>query len=128
MKLATEPCPFCSPAEQDIVLQNLLCYARYDRHPLSKGHLLIVPFLHEPSFLSLDTENRTAMFELVPLVLLKLEIDLEPDGYNVGINMGQAAGQTVMHTHIHVIPRYIGDVPDPRGGVRCVIPEKAVYW
>jgi diadenosine tetraphosphate (Ap4A) HIT family hydrolase len=109
-------------------VRNALCYARLDRYPITEGHLLIIPFRHEPSFLALTADERTAAFDLLSQARLKLESELHPDGYNVGINVGEAAGQTVMHAHIHVIPRYAGDVPDPRGGIRFVIPEKAKYW
>jgi diadenosine tetraphosphate (Ap4A) HIT family hydrolase len=122
------PCPFCSPVPDKIVLQNLLCYARYDRYPVSKGHLLIVPFRHVANFFELTENERKAALELVWQTGAKLESDLQPDGYNVGVNVGQAAGQTVMHAHLHLIPRYHGDVPDPRGGVRWIIPTKARYW
>jgi diadenosine tetraphosphate (Ap4A) HIT family hydrolase len=123
-----DPCPFCSPAPEEIVLQNLLCYARYDRYPVSKGHLLIVPFRHVANFFELTENERKAALDLIWQTGAKLESDLHPDGYNVGVNVGQAAGQTVMHVHIHLIPRYLKDVPDPRGGVRFVVPHKAKYW
>ena len=121
-------CPFCSPSEDEIVLHNDLCYARLDRYPISKGHLLIIPFRHEPSFLLMTAEEQAATLELLSQARSKLDSDFQPDGSNIGINVGKAAGQTVAHAHIHVIPRYAGDVPDPRGGVRFVIPEKARYW
>ena len=121
-------CPFCSPVPEEIVLQKPLCYARYDRYPVSKGHILIVPFRHVGDFFELTESERKAAFELVWQSRAKLDSDLHPDGYNVGVNVGQTAGQTVMHAHIHLIPRYPGDVPDPRGGVRFVIPHMAKYW
>jgi diadenosine tetraphosphate (Ap4A) HIT family hydrolase len=111
-----------------MVLRNRFCYARYDRYPVGEGHLLIIPFRHESSFLSLTTEEQAAALELIFWARVKLDSEFHPDGYNIGINVGEAAGQTVMHAHIHVIPRYAGDVPDPRGGVRFVIPQKAKYW
>ena len=120
-------CPFCSPVAAEIVLENLLCYSRYDMYPVGKGHLLIVPFRHVANFFELTQDERKAAFELVWQGQAKLDRDLHPDGYNVGVNVGAAAGQTVMHVHIHLIPRYQGDVPDPRGGVRFVIPKKAKY-
>ncbi len=121
-------CPFCSPAPENVVLRNVLCYVRPDRYPVTKGHLLIVPFRHEPSFLLMTAEEQTAALELLTRARSKLDSEFHPDGYNIGMNVGEAAGQTVAHAHIHVIPRYAGDVPDPRGGVRFVIPEKAKYW
>lgn len=124
----SSPCPFCSPGPDEIVLQNLLCYARYDRYPVNKGHFLIVPFRHIGNFFELSENERKAALELIWQTEAKLESDLHPNGYNVGVNVGQAAGQTVMHAHIHLIPRYNGDVADPRGGVRWIIPTNARYW
>lgn len=121
-------CPFCSPPEDEIVLRNGLCYARLDRYPISKGHLLIIPFRHESNFLLMTRKEQAAALDLLSQARSKLDSEFHPDGYNVGINVCEAAGQTVAHAHIHVIPRYAGDVPDPRGGVRFVIPEKAKYW
>ena len=121
-------CPFCSPDPEDIVLRNGLCYARYDGYPVSKGHLLIIPLRHIANFFASTEDERKAAFELVWQANARLNSDLHPDGYNLGVNVGQAAGQTVMHAHIHLIPRYAGDVPDPRGGVRWVVPAKARYW
>ena len=79
-------------------------------------------------FFDLTEQERNAAFELLWQARAKLASEVHPDGFNVGVNAGQAAGQTVMHVHIHLIPRYTGDVADPRGGVRFVIPEKAKYW
>lgn len=121
-------CPFCSPAKNEMVLHNDCCYARFDRYPVSNGHLLIVPFRHEPSFLRLTAEEQAAALALLSQATAKLDSAFRPDGYTVGINVGEAAGQTVAHAHLHVIPRYAGDVPDPRGGIRFVIPERARYW
>ena len=121
-------CPFCSPVPVEIVLRNSLCYARYDRYPVSKGHLLIVPFRHVCDFFELTESERKAALELVWQTRAKLDSDLHPDGYNVGVNVGPAAGQTVMHAHVHLIPRYCGDIDRPEGGVRGVIPERRIYW
>src|SRR5207247_3858869 len=103
-------------------------YARYDHFPISEGHILIIPYRHVANFLSLTPAERTSVLELVCQASQKLNSEFHPDGYNMGVNVGQAAGQTVMHAHLHLIPRFVGDVPDPRGGVRFVIPEKARYW
>ena len=121
-------CPFCLPVPEKIVAQNLLCYARYDGYPVSKGHLLIIPFRHVANFFDLTEDERKATLELVWQTCAKLESELHPDGYNLGVNVGKPAGQTVMHVHLHLIPRYQGDVPDPRGGVRWIMPTKARYW
>lgn len=116
-------CPFCSSTDAEVVLRNALWYARWDRYPITQGHLLIVPFRHEPSFLSLSGDEQTAALELPAKARLKLDSQFHPDGYNVGINIGEAAAQTVAHAHMHVIPRYNGDAPDPSGGIRWVIPS-----
>ena len=120
-------CPFCQPGNSDIALQNQFCYARYDRYPVGKGHLLIIPFRHVANFFELTDAERTAAFELVWQARTKLVSELHPDGFNVGVNVGAIAGQTVMHVHIHLIPRYQGDMERPEGGVRGVIPEKRIY-
>ena len=101
-------CPFCSPVSAEIVLRNLLCYARYDRYPVGKGHLLIVPFRHVANFFELTEDERKAAFELVWQAKAKLDADFRPDGYNMGVNVGQAAGQTIMHP-------YLSDPPLSRG-------------
>jgi diadenosine tetraphosphate (Ap4A) HIT family hydrolase len=122
-------CPFCDRipqvARDD---RNDLAAALEDAYPASPGHTLIVPLRHEPDFFSLSGEEQAAMWQLAELVRRRLQNELKPDGLNVGINVGAAAGQTVEHAHIHLIPRFTGDVPDPRGGVRWIIKDKARYW
>ncbi len=81
-----------------------------------------------PSFFDLDPDERAALLEMVDVVRDALDDEFHPDGYNVGVNVGAAAGQTVPHVHVHVIPRYTGDVADPRGGIRWVLPDRAAYW
>jgi diadenosine tetraphosphate (Ap4A) HIT family hydrolase len=117
-------CPFC---HADMVLENDLAYARYDLYPVNKGHLLIIPKRHFPDFFEATPEERAAIFDMTDQGKALLDNKHSPDGYNIGINAGIAAGQTVMHLHVHLIPRYDGDMPDPRGGVRGVIPEKQSY-
>jgi diadenosine tetraphosphate (Ap4A) HIT family hydrolase len=95
---------------------------------VSPGHSLIVPRRHEPDFFSLSAEEQAAVIALVNPVRSVLDKEFGPDAYNLGVNAGKAAGQTVLHTHLHVIPRYAGDVAEPRGGVRWVLPETARYW
>ncbi len=122
-------CPFCERATQGGTLaQNELAFAIPDKFPLSPGHALILPRRHEPDFLALTPDERSAMWQLLPEVLERVGREHSPDGYNIGVNVGEAAGQTVAHAHIHVIPRYKGDVEDPRGGIRWIIPHKAPYW
>ena len=120
-------CPFCDPSPDEIVAKNDLCYARWDRYPVSKGHLLVIPFRHIPDFFSITSEEKEAVLTLVTDCKDVIESEFSPDGYNIGFNVGVAAGQTVMHCHCHVIPRYVGDVKEPRGGVRGVVPGKRGY-
>ena len=109
------------------MLANDLCYARYDRYPVSPGHLLLIPFRHVAGLFDATDMEQAALLALVREAKDFLDDRFHPDGYNVGVNVGKIAGQTVMHLHVHVIPRYAGDMEDPRGGVRGVIPEKRVY-
>ena len=120
-------CPFCNPAEDEVVLQNSLCYARYDKYPVSPGHLLLIPYRHIPTLFDATNEEQAALLALVREAKPLLDEQYRPDGYNVGVNVRAAAGQTVMHLHVHLIPRYAGDVEDPRGGVRGAIPERRKY-
>ena len=120
-------CPFCNPPEDEIVLANDLCYARYDRYPVSPGHLLLIPYRHIPTLFDATDDEQAALLALVREAKALLDERFRPDGYNVGVNVGKTAGQTVMHLHVHLIPRYAGDVADPRGGVRGAIPEKRKY-
>ena len=117
-------CPFCSPSAGDIVTKNNLCYALLDQFPITKGHLLIIPFRHTPDYFSLTPEEKAAMTELIGDCRTIIEEKFSPAGYNIGYNIGAAAGQTVMHCHCHFIPRYAGDTDNPRGGVRRVVTGK----
>jgi diadenosine tetraphosphate (Ap4A) HIT family hydrolase len=99
-----------------------------DGFPVSTGHMLVVPTRHQPDFFALSAEEQADVWGLVAQVRRELERQLAPDGFTVGLNDGVAAGQTIDHAHVHVIPRSAGDVPDPRGGVRWVLPSKAAYW
>jgi diadenosine tetraphosphate (Ap4A) HIT family hydrolase len=98
-----------------------------DRFPVSPGHLLFVPRRHVATYFEATPEEQHALWELVEEGKLRLDATRRPNGYNIGINVGETAGQTVMHLHIHLIPRYHGDMADPRGCVRHVIPEKGKY-
>ena len=99
-----------------------------DGYPVSPGHTLLIPKRHTGSFFDLSEQERSDLFSLLDRTKLALEEEFQPQGYSIGINDGAAAGQTVLHLHVHLIPRYDGDRPDPRGGVRWVIPDKAKYW
>ena len=121
-------CLFCAIPEDEVLIDRPLALARRDTYPVSKGHTLIMPRRHVASFFETTEEERRAMLKLLDEMKARLDREHKPDGYNIGINNGPAAGQTVMHVHMHLIPRYAGDRADPRGGVRWVIPEKAAYW
>ena len=123
-----KPCLFCSIPADQVLLEHPLALAKRDGHPVSKGHTLIIPRRHVVSFFETTDEERQAMLKLLDEAKAVLDREHKPDGYNIGINNGAAAGQTVMHLHIHLIPRYAGDRSDPRGGVRWIFPEKAAYW
>jgi diadenosine tetraphosphate (Ap4A) HIT family hydrolase len=110
-----------------VTRQNHLAYCTQDSFPVSPGHSLVIPFRHCPSFFELSAEELAACMDLVLEQRRAVEALLGPDGYNVGVNVGQAAGQSVRHVHIHLIPRYAGDHPSPQGGIRQIIPWKAEY-
>jgi diadenosine tetraphosphate (Ap4A) HIT family hydrolase len=121
-------CPFCWLTPERIVRQGQLAVVIRDGFPVSPGHTLIIPKRHVASFFEVTEAERAELLLLLAEARSGLEREYRPAGYNVGINDGTAAGQTVPHLHIHLIPRYDGDQKDPRGGVRWVIPSKAVYW
>jgi diadenosine tetraphosphate (Ap4A) HIT family hydrolase len=112
----------------DPLAANELAVGMLAGYPVSPGHTLIVPRRHEPDFFSLADPERLALCGLLEGVRSRLDSQFRPDAYNVGLNNGTAAGQTIPHVHLHVIPRYAGDVEDPRGGVRWVLPKAARYW
>ena len=116
-----EECPFCNPLPGEVVLAGSLCYARWDRDPVSRGHLLLIPFRHVASFFDTTDDERRELLALADEARRLLDASNRPDGYNLGVNIGRAAGQSVMHVHIHLIPRYAGDTDHPRGGIRRVI-------
>jgi diadenosine tetraphosphate (Ap4A) HIT family hydrolase len=115
-------CPFCST--DDALLANTLAYARLDKFPVTPGHLLIIPVRHEPDFFATNSDELEAIWALVDEAKGLLDAKYQPEGYNLGVNVGEVAGQTIAHAHLHLIPRYRGDVENPRGGVRGVIPDK----
>lgn len=123
-------CPFCDRVDfaAGFVADNETAVAFPDGFPVSKGHILIVPRGHVGRVEELDSRKWRELFELVHQVASEVSAIPGVDGVNVGVNSGEAAGQTIDHAHVHVIPRRAGDVPDPRGGVRWVLPEKADYW
>jgi diadenosine tetraphosphate (Ap4A) HIT family hydrolase len=121
-------CPFCHLEKSRIHAESELALAFLDAFPVTQGHMLVVPKRHVASLFDLSEDEQAAVWKVVTLVRDKLIADLKPDGFNVGINDGASAGQTVMHAHVHVIPRRKGDVADPRGGIRWIIADKAPYW
>ena len=126
--MPSSDCPFCAIEPEQVLIVRALAVARHDVFPVSKGHTLIIPRRHVLSFFETTDEERREMMSLLDAAKAVIDREHKPDGYNIGINDGAAAGQTVMHLHIHLIPRYTGDSPDPRGGVRWVVPGQAAYW
>jgi diadenosine tetraphosphate (Ap4A) HIT family hydrolase len=123
-----KPCPFCTLPEARIIDDTKLGVVIRDGFPISKGHTLIIPKRHIGSFFELHSDEQADLLTLLDRAKGVLDKEFAPHGFNIGINDGPAAGQTVPHLHIHLIPRYEGDQTDPRGGVRRIIPEKADYW
>ncbi len=124
----TRDCAFCALSAERIVRQSDLCLAFRDGYPVSPGHTLLIPKRHVASFFQVTQKEREELLELLDWCRSDLAKRHKPDGFNIGVNDGAAAGQTVMHLHIHLIPRFRGDRADPRGGVRWILPEKADYW
>ncbi|MDP2404582.1 MAG: HIT domain-containing protein [Methylotenera sp.] len=122
-----EKCPFCDVDQGEVYLKNELAFVRHDKFPVSTGHLLVIPYRHISNYFDLTSEERHACWDLLDIATKELESLYSPDGFNVGLNVNEAAGQTVWHAHIHLIPRYKGDVENPRGGVRGVIPQNKSY-
>jgi diadenosine tetraphosphate (Ap4A) HIT family hydrolase len=120
-------CPFCALDTSRILAENLLAIAMADAFPVSPGHTLIVSRRHVANFFQLSPEERTAILDLLFQMRSRLLAEHSPGGFNVGVNVGPVAGQTVMHVHVHLIPRYERDVTDPAGGVRNVVPGKGRY-
>jgi len=121
-------CPFCTPdASRELVTEAATVYAMLDKYPVAPGHTLIIPKQHCADYFALPERTKHACWLVVDHVQISLAERFSPDGFNIGINIGAAAGQTVPHVHIHLIPRYQGDTSDPRGGVRGVIPERRNY-
>jgi diadenosine tetraphosphate (Ap4A) HIT family hydrolase len=120
-----QPCLFCTP--RGVTRQNALAYCTRDSFPVSPGHSLVIPFRHCPDFFELSPQEMSACLELLVSAREDLQSEFKPDGYNIGVNVGAAGGQSVRHVHVHLIPRYAGDHPSPQGGVRQIIPWKADY-
>jgi diadenosine tetraphosphate (Ap4A) HIT family hydrolase len=120
-------CPFCLLPPGRVLESNALAAAVADAFPVAPGHTLVIPRRHVTCFFELSNDEILAVHDLLRLARTRLSVSMNPQGYNVGVNVGTAAGQTVMHAHVHLIPRYTGDVSVPEGGVRNVIPGKGRY-
>ncbi|UZW13465.1 HIT family protein [Clostridium pasteurianum] len=113
-------CIFCEYSKNEYIAENELVFAIYDKFPVNKGHVLIIPKRHFESFFKATVEEVKAIYSLMNEVKTIIDKQLKPSGYNVGVNVGYDAGQTVMHLHVHLIPRYEGDVENPKGGIRNI--------
>ena len=120
-------CIFCDVSLLDVIVGNKLAIALYDKFPVNKGHVLIVPKRHVETFFDATMEELHAINLLIFEVKEILDVKYNPDGYNIGVNVGYPAGQTIFHLHYHVIPRYSGDVSDPRGGIRKIKKSLVLY-
>ena len=128
MKDPNNPCLFCNTTESGFTLENELAYASYDTYPVSKLHCLIIPKRHIKDFFELTNEELVACNDLIKKVkdeVIKKDPNIE--GFNLGTNVGKVSGQSILHCHFHLIPRRPGDVENPQGGVRSVIPNKQHY-
>lgn len=122
---ASTDCLFCDPSRA--ILRNDHAFVRFDDFPVNPGHCLIIPFRHFASFFDATAEERAAIFSIIDVARALVDEKHAPGGYNIGVNVGPIAGQSVMHLHVHLIPRYAGDVENPKGGVRGVIPGRQKY-
>jgi diadenosine tetraphosphate (Ap4A) HIT family hydrolase len=120
--MAAADCELCRP--ESVLLEGSLAYVRHDNNSLSRGHVLIVPRRHVASYFDMTAEEKAEIQSLLDRAQSRIAADHSPDGYNIGVNIGRAAGQNRMHVHVHLIPRYSGDVVDPSGGIRCVLSKR----
>ena len=120
-------CPFCKLSPGRVLDSNDHAVAVADAFPVSPGHTLVIPKRHNSCYFELAMDEIAAVHELLCRMKTRLDETLNPAGYNIGINIGEAAGQTIGHLHVHLIPRFLGDIAEPRGGVRNVIPGKGPY-
>jgi diadenosine tetraphosphate (Ap4A) HIT family hydrolase len=123
-----DACPFCDLDPGRVTHSSAHARALADAYPVTEGHTLVVPVRHVTSLFDLAADELADVWRLVGEVRVALAASHYADAFTIGVNDGEVAGQTVGHAHVHVIPRRRGDVPDPRGGVRWVIPDRAPYW
>jgi diadenosine tetraphosphate (Ap4A) HIT family hydrolase len=107
-----------------VLFEQEKAYVRFDNNSPSPGHVLVVPHRHVADFFAMTSEEKTSVLALLDRAKAHIDREYHPDGYNIGVNIGHAGGQSRMHVHVHLIPRYAGDVPDPRGGIRCMLAAK----
>ncbi|MFC2110871.1 HIT family protein [Bacteroidota bacterium] len=120
-------CKFCNVEESNVIKESDYSCAFYDKYPVNNGHVLVIPKRHIENYFDLTRQEKDDLWKLVEKIKIIIDQKFKPDGYNVGINIGETAGQTIFHCHIHIIPRYKGDIKDPEGGIRGVIPSKQKY-
>jgi diadenosine tetraphosphate (Ap4A) HIT family hydrolase len=122
-------CIFCDiyRTNNNLIYEDSLVFSIYDNFPVSKGHVLIITKRHVEDYFLLTKEEKISIDKAIMYMKSFIDLNLKPDGYNIGINNGAVAGQTIPHLHVHLIPRYQGDVENPKGGVRGVIPRKQKY-
>jgi diadenosine tetraphosphate (Ap4A) HIT family hydrolase len=121
-------CPFCNPdSEREIIVESATAYALFDKFPVNKGHALIIPKKHCANYFDLTFKEQSACWFILNAVKEIIQYKFNPDGFNIGVNINESAGQTIPHVHIHLIPRYGGDIENPKGGIRGVIPSKKDY-
>jgi diadenosine tetraphosphate (Ap4A) HIT family hydrolase len=118
----SDGCELCTP--NMVLIEDDLAYVRYDNNSLSKGHVLAVPRRHVADFFDMTAAEKAAILSLLDRAKAHITREHSPDGYNIGVNIGKAGGQSRMHVHVHLIPRYAGDVPNPSGGIRCVLAKR----
>ncbi len=118
----TDGCELCTP--DMVLIEDEFAYVRYDNNSLSKGHVLAVPRRHVADFFDMTAAEKAAILSLLDRAKAHIAREHSPDGYNIGVNIGKAGGQSRMHVHVHLIPRYAGDVPNPSGGIRCVLAKR----
>jgi len=123
----TEKCPFCHITAEQIIIENDLAVSFHDKYPVNPGHILVIPRRHVENFFNLSHNEILGLVSLMQELKQYCDDEYNPDAYNIGVNIGEKAGQTIMHVHVHLIPRYANDVDEPRGGVRNIIPTRGNY-